>query len=402
MPRKEKAGPPPATPTSTASPPGDAPSTFKADGEKSQTTELSSPVLPPMLSLSPAAAEPEPPQPQEQPAAVSEDELDELAAKVLETRAEHTKLKQAHLSELSLGALKSKLRILRVPREKIEKIDYTADPRDTATRLFVRADKPPPESWRVQAALSKEHQLAHRLVCAKQERLKAAGAFQLARAHELQELEEKLVVQVERAKVVRLQTVLADERQLLKGEKLSAELKVFSQTKIELTAREQYAEALAVENQIEEATLQLQAISHSLRAEHRDHQAAASPLGRKWHESASRRSSGTHKTRTTEPFGAMTHVSAQGWHARTWHMADGKQPSPDSGQRRHVACQAERVATYSEKELINSRVLIKEMKHHGNVAWGGAAGIGAKYGEAGSPATWETTARTHFSPVGSA
>ena len=320
-----------ATPANAASPPGDPPSTARAahDGAKpAQQQRAAAAPAPAPLSLSPESAAT--PKPSDATTLAHDAVLDDLAAQILEARRAHQALKQAHLAELSLGALKNRLRILRVDREKIEAVDHEADPKQAATRLVVRAEKPPAESWRVQAALQKEHDAAHRLASAKQHRLKEAQAGNLRRAEELRQSEAQLKVAVGLCVEERLRTVLADEQQMLRGEQLNKQLHELTRELAELTASAQYADAKEVEDQIEDAKAQLHAIAHSMRPHHLA-EVHESPVSKSasWQKQRSVR--GTARTRSTNPFGSKTHIAPIGWHGRSWHYAAEKQPSPDRG-----------------------------------------------------------------------
>jgi hypothetical protein len=195
--------------------------------------------------------------------------MDSLAAQILEVRAQHEAAKQAHLAgKMTLNDVKKKLRILRVDQQKITGIDRESDPKQAAIRMLIRAEKPKSESWRVQEALQKEQAAAGKLALARKRRVTEVAAGNFARAEKLVETEQRLKQELASNNVERLRIVLADEQQMLKGEQLNQQREELKRQVAELCAAEQYGPAHRVQQQIEEVTGQLDAISHSLRAHH--------------------------------------------------------------------------------------------------------------------------------------
>ena len=227
----------------------------------------------PSITLSPALAASEPETASAGGGEGSTDDsealMDSLAAQILEVRAQHEAAKQAHLAgKMTLSDVKKKLRILRVDQQKITGIDRESDPKQAAIRMLIRAEKPKSESWRVQEALQKEQAAAGKLALARKRRVTEVAAGNFARAEKLVETEQRLKQELASNNVERLRIVLADEQQMLKGEQLNQQREELKRQVAELCAAEQYGPAHRVQQQIEEVTGQLDAISHSLRAHH--------------------------------------------------------------------------------------------------------------------------------------
>lgn len=333
--------------------------------------------------------------------------LDRLAAQILEVRQQHDALKQDRLVQMSLGELKKKLRILRVDRQKIEAVDHEAEPHIAAARLLIRAEKPQSESWRVAAALHKEHDAAQKLASAKTRRLRDAAAGKLDRAQQFVEIEKSLSEELARCSVERLRVTLADGQQILKGEQLSQQREELKCEKEQLCSAEEYGQAQRIQEQIDEVTAQLRSISHSLRPHHLV--AASRPsTSRVWHRTLPPSTKGLHvvgqiegpvpaKSRATNPFGSNTHKVDSGWHGRTWHMSGGREPSPDKGAREHAASIKDRNQREGSR---GSRSMAKKMEHHGSSVWHGPGGSPGRFDEQPvenheplSPSSWSTSAR---------
>ena len=304
---------------------------------------------------------------------IAEAEIDRLAAGIFAARQAHHALRQAHLEELSLGALKNKLRILGVAKVKIDQIDYADEPKHLASKLLLRADKPAPESWRVKGALAREHEVAQRLAHARLSKQRHVTAGNLVQAQSLKELDQALKKELTRKIAERLSVALADEQQMLRGEQLRVEVRQLKQKQAELTTAQLYGEAHEVSLQAKAATKTQRAVAHSLRSHHLDelatHSQADDVLGRS-NAGKTPRYLGSQARADMKPFGSKTHKCAsKGWHSRSWHM-NGKTPSLDAGARMAEELrEARRASPVHLEEGSATQRKVGYRKDHGTSVW---------------------------------